>query len=290
MRRSPASASGRARASSRDPLVVSARSTPSRASRRDEVGQAGPHRRLAAGEPDRVDAEALDAHPGDPLDLLEGEQLGAGQPLHALGRHAVRAAVVAAVGDRDAQVAVHAPERVGRAASRPRPPRLRAPGQRSPQAARSSTSTSSPAATPSPSGSTGQAVGRAVAASWWLPCAPTGATRTCVAVEGGAHPHEVGLAVGPAGHVGVGDRPDAAGGPRSARPAMRRSAGRASSSKDTNDDTGLPGRPRTGCRRARPSANGLAGRMAICIQSIVGDAAEHQPSRRRPRPCSRRRW
>ena len=57
-----------------------------------------PVRRIA------VDAEALDEHPGDPLDLLERQQLAARQPLHALLRHAVGAAEVAAIGDRDAQV------------------------------------------------------------------------------------------------------------------------------------------------------------------------------------------
>ena len=72
----------------------------------------GPHGRLAAGEADRLDAEPLDEHPGDPLDLLEGEDLGPGQPRHALLGHAVGAAEVAAVGDRDAQVAVHTPEGV----------------------------------------------------------------------------------------------------------------------------------------------------------------------------------
>jgi hypothetical protein len=78
----------------------------------DQHRQVGPHRGLAAGEADAVDAEALDQHPGDALDLLEGEQLVAGQPLHPLLGHAVGAAEVAAVGDRDAQVAVDPPERV----------------------------------------------------------------------------------------------------------------------------------------------------------------------------------
>src|SRR4029453_16850552 len=63
----------------------------------------GPHRRLPPWEADAAEPEAPDRHPGDALDLLEGEHLRAGQPGHPLGRHAVGAAGVAAVGDRDAE-------------------------------------------------------------------------------------------------------------------------------------------------------------------------------------------
>ena len=68
------------------PLVVMARSTPrpSRVSTHaqgrqlgDEGGEMGPHRRFASGQADAVHPEALDAHPGHPLDLLEGEDVGA---------------------------------------------------------------------------------------------------------------------------------------------------------------------------------------------------------------------
>ena len=78
----------------------------------DEQRQAGPHGRLAAGEADRLDAVAAHHQPGDALDLLERQHLAAGQPLHPLLGHAVRAAEVAAVGDGDPQVADDAPERV----------------------------------------------------------------------------------------------------------------------------------------------------------------------------------
>jgi hypothetical protein len=44
----------------------------------DQHGEVGPDGRLAAGEADRVDPEPLDAHPGDPLDLLEREHLRPG--------------------------------------------------------------------------------------------------------------------------------------------------------------------------------------------------------------------
>ncbi len=47
-----------------------------------------------------------------PLDFLEGEDLGAREPPHVLLRHAIRAAEVAAVGDRDPQVADLAPKTV----------------------------------------------------------------------------------------------------------------------------------------------------------------------------------
>ena len=49
---------------------------------------------------------------------------------------------------------------------------------------------------------------------------------------------------------------------------MNRSAGLASSSKLTMDDTGLPGSPNTGVASTSPKAKGLAGLMAICIQSM----------------------
>jgi hypothetical protein len=74
----------------------------------DEDREVSPHRGFATGQPDRIDVEAVDDEAGDPLDLLEAQHLGPRQPLHPLGGHAVRATEVAAVGHRDAQVAVHA--------------------------------------------------------------------------------------------------------------------------------------------------------------------------------------
>ena len=94
------------------PFVVSAMSTSSGASMRDEPGDVGADERLAAGEADRLEPEALDADPGDPGDLLVGEELGLREPVHALGRHAVGAAEVAAVGDRDPQILDAARERI----------------------------------------------------------------------------------------------------------------------------------------------------------------------------------
>jgi hypothetical protein len=69
-----------------------------------ELGQVAPHERLAAGQPDLLDAHG-GHHRYEPLDLLEREQLGLGQPRQAFRGHAVAAAEVAAVGDRDAQAA-----------------------------------------------------------------------------------------------------------------------------------------------------------------------------------------
>ena len=134
--------------------------------RRERTGEVGAHRRLAAGEADPVDPEALDEDPGEALDLLERQHLAAGQPLHALLRHAVRAAEVAAVGDRDPQVA----DRRGRT-GRPdrRLPRLPIAGATEHAARRRRRR----AGSPSPSGTIASALASAVAASWWLPWAPT---------------------------------------------------------------------------------------------------------------------
>ncbi len=94
-----------------------------------------------------------------------------------------------------------------------------------------------------------------------------------VVLEPADDPVPVRLAVGTAAEALVGD----GDGPGAARacwwPIIWRSAGRASSSKLTSEETGLPGRPNTGTGRSgplsRPNANGLAGRMAICIQRMV---------------------
>jgi hypothetical protein len=70
---------------------------------RDQPRELASDERLAAGQ-----AQVRHAHPGhysrQPFDLLEGEDLGALQPGQPVGRHAVLAAEVAAIGDRDAQV------------------------------------------------------------------------------------------------------------------------------------------------------------------------------------------
>ena len=68
------------------------------------MGEVPPHERLASGQPDVVDAHRGQQrdHSGD---LLEAEDLLAFEPRQALGRHAVLAAEVAAVRDRDANVA-----------------------------------------------------------------------------------------------------------------------------------------------------------------------------------------
>ena len=60
--------------------------------------------RLAAGEPDSGDAQPVHRDPIRPQDLLVGEQLVGRQPVEPFGRHAVGAAQVAPVGQRDPQV------------------------------------------------------------------------------------------------------------------------------------------------------------------------------------------
>ena len=81
----------------------------------DEALELAPQERLAAGQADLLDPER-DERLRDPLELLEREQLLAVHeavflPEHRL-RHAVGAAEVAAVGDRDPQVADRPSERV----------------------------------------------------------------------------------------------------------------------------------------------------------------------------------
>ena len=84
----------------------------------DQRRQAGPHQRLAARDADLADPEAGEqVH--QPHQLVVGEELLAGQPLHPLRRHAVAAAEVAAVGDRESQRAVGPPEAVGEPVHRP---------------------------------------------------------------------------------------------------------------------------------------------------------------------------
>ena len=52
---------------------------PDRGEQLEEAGQVAAHRRLAAGDPDRLEPEALDADPGDPGLLLVGEEVATGR-------------------------------------------------------------------------------------------------------------------------------------------------------------------------------------------------------------------
>src|SRR5438876_335919 len=78
-------------------------------------GEDPPHQRLASREADLLHAQA-DEDARQPRDLLEAEDGAVRQErvtgVEHLARHAVHAAEVAAVGDRDAQVVHRAPERV----------------------------------------------------------------------------------------------------------------------------------------------------------------------------------
>jgi hypothetical protein len=114
-RLSPASASACALRPSSAPLVVSVRSTGSAPSIATSRSRFLRKQRLAAGQPDLLDAEAGE-DAGDARDLLERQQRRVRQervvaPEH-VARHAVDAAEVAPVGDRDAQVVQAPPERV----------------------------------------------------------------------------------------------------------------------------------------------------------------------------------
>ena len=68
----------------------------------DQPHDVPPHQRLAAGQPELAHA-ARDEGARQPVDLLEAQQILARQEVHRLG-HAIDAAKVAAVGDRDAQI------------------------------------------------------------------------------------------------------------------------------------------------------------------------------------------
>ena len=81
-----------------------------------DVDQAAPHERLSPGEAHLVDPEVLHGDPDQPDDLVVGEHLLARQPVQALGGHAVAAAQVAPVRQRDPQVRRDATEAVGEGA------------------------------------------------------------------------------------------------------------------------------------------------------------------------------
>jgi len=83
---------------------------------RHEVGQGLPDERLAARDPELPDPQ-LDEDPGEPPDLLVGQDLGVRQEgvvaAEDLGRHAVGAPEVAAVRDRDPEVAQGTTQSIG---------------------------------------------------------------------------------------------------------------------------------------------------------------------------------
>ncbi len=95
-------------------MVVSVSSfspSPSRAPRPlEQRHHVAPHQRLAAGDAELVGAEA-DERGAQPVQLLQRQHLRLRQEGHVLG-HAVDAAQVAAVGDRDAQIGDGAAERI----------------------------------------------------------------------------------------------------------------------------------------------------------------------------------
>jgi hypothetical protein len=77
----------------------------------DENRQVAADEGFAPGEANLSETQRHgDAH--EPLDLFEGEQLAAIHELHVLGRHAVKAADIAAISDADPQICVHAAEGV----------------------------------------------------------------------------------------------------------------------------------------------------------------------------------
>jgi hypothetical protein len=77
----------------------------------DELVQVLAEKRLSAGQADLVHAEARE-HVHQPHDLLEAQEVLAGEPGVLLLGHAVLAAEVAAVGDRHAQAAQRPSEEI----------------------------------------------------------------------------------------------------------------------------------------------------------------------------------
>ena len=75
IRRRPAAARSCASSGSFTPLVVMREVDAERREHLDEPRRRARGQGLAAGEADRLEAEPLDADPGDPGDLLVGEQL-----------------------------------------------------------------------------------------------------------------------------------------------------------------------------------------------------------------------
>ena len=105
---SPASRSGAASSARRWPLVVIDQVVEpgDRASRSTSVDDVLAHRRLAAGQADPAHAQRWRRRRTSRSISSNGEHVGAwGRTSHALLGHAVGAAVVAAIGQRDAQVA-----------------------------------------------------------------------------------------------------------------------------------------------------------------------------------------
>ena len=74
------------------------------ADHRHQLLELHPDQRLATGEANGANAVPLDEDAGQAADLLVAQDLLPTEPPEALGRHAVHAAEVAAVGDGDAQV------------------------------------------------------------------------------------------------------------------------------------------------------------------------------------------
>ena len=77
----------------------------------DQLVDVAADERLAPGQANLVDAQ-VDNDPHEAFDLLESEQLAAVHELGVVGRHAIEAADIAAIGHADPQVRVHAAEAV----------------------------------------------------------------------------------------------------------------------------------------------------------------------------------
>ena len=95
----------------------------------DQLGEISPNGGFAARDLDRAHPE-FHVDPQEAGELFEGEDLFFGEPGETLCRHAVGAAEVASVRDRDPQVVGHATERVGQRSLARRGCGWRCPGRR----------------------------------------------------------------------------------------------------------------------------------------------------------------
>ena len=92
----------------------------SAAVRCDDADEPGAQKRLAAGEPHLTDAELFHPDGDEPHDFVVAENLVLRQPVQTFGRHAVGAAKIAPVGQRDPQIGGHSAVRIGENARRER--------------------------------------------------------------------------------------------------------------------------------------------------------------------------
>ena len=69
---------------------------------------------LATGESDAIKPEAFDAHARHAREFFVGKEIFASHPVETFGRHAISAAKIATISDRDPKVAMNATKAVNK--------------------------------------------------------------------------------------------------------------------------------------------------------------------------------